>query len=106
MKESHAGSRARAVLGGKKSKSKGGKHPHSIHIHRGHSGGFSVQHHFENGPEEAPEPDQTHIVPDVPSLQDHIAQNMGDQPPAPMAPQPDAAQGGGAPAGPAPQPGM
>jgi hypothetical protein len=104
--KSHASSRSKAVLGGKgKSKSKGGKKPHHIEIHRGKSGGFIVKHHHDL-PEDggAPEEPDQHIVPDMDSLQSHVADNMGDQPPMPAsaapapAPAPAPAAGGPAPA--------
>ena len=92
-------SRSKSTLGGKKSKS---SKPHSIHVRRGHSGGFVATHHSKGADSEPEE----HVLPDLQSLQDHMSQNMGDQPPAPAAPPPDAAaQGapppaaGGAPAG-------
>ena len=101
--KSHASSRSKAVLGGKgKSKSKGGKKPHSMHIKRAHSGGFVVTHHHAPADDGTmPEPED-HVVPDLDSLHDHIDQNMGDQGPAPTAPPPEAAAA--APAGPAPAP--
>ena len=107
--KSHASSRSKAVLGGKgKSKSKGGKKPHHIEIHRGKSGGFIVKHHHLADDGAAPEEPDQHIVPDMDSLQSHVADNMGDQPPMP-APAASAAVPAGpapAPAGPAPAPGM
>jgi hypothetical protein len=94
MADKHSNSRAHSVMGGthkSKSKSKSGKKPHSMHIRRGKSGGFIVQHHHE--PDDAgmtPPPDD-HVVPDMASLQSHIADNMGDQGAAPApAPPPDA----------------
>jgi len=110
--KSHASSRSKAVLGGKgKSKSKGGKKPHSIHVKRGKSGGFIVTHHHAPDADgQTPEPED-HIVPDLDALQSHVADNMGDQgaaPPPTPEPAPAAAAGPApAPAGPqAAPPGM
>lgn len=72
-------SRAKSALGGHAHKGK----PHSIHVRRGKSGGFIATHHHkaeEGGM--TPEPED-HVVPDLNSLQAHMASNMGDQPPAP-----------------------
>ena len=98
-------SRAHSVLGGKSKSASKGKHPHSIHVRRGKSGGFIVTHH--HAPDEdgtTPEPED-HVVPDLDSLQSHMAENMGDQgpAPAPTPPPPDAGAAApptGAPAGP------
>jgi hypothetical protein len=102
MAKSTSSSRAHSVLGGhgKAKSSSKGKKPHSIHIKRGHSGGFIATHHHlpdENGM--TPEPED-HVVPDMDSLQSHIQDNMGDQGPAPAAaPEPaPAAPAGGPPA--------
>ena len=90
-------SRSKSTLGGKKSKS---SKPHSIHVRRGHSGGFVATHHSKGADSEPEE----HVLPDLQSLQDHMSQNMGDQPP--VAPPAGPPQGGapmaapaGAPAG-------
>jgi len=94
-------SRSKAAMGGgHKSKKSSGSKAHSIHIHRGKSGGFVVHHHSKEGEVEQ------HVLPDLASLQQHIGDQMGDQGPAP-APTPDPTQqaagpvAGGAPAGPA-----
>jgi hypothetical protein len=101
MATSH--SRSSSVLGGKSKskssgKSKGGK-PHSIHVRRGKSGGFVAQHHFkgdENGAVQEPE---EHVLGSMDDLQNHMQENMGDQPPAPQAPpEPNPAQAGPQPA--------
>jgi len=95
-------SRTKSAMGGSHKSKSGGK-PHSIHARRAKSGGFIATHHHkpdENGA--MPEPEE-HVLPDMESLQAHMASNMGDQPPAPPA-APPAAAGGAAPAG--PQPGM
>ncbi len=92
-KDTH--SRAHSVLGGShKSKGKKGKKAHSMHIKRGKSGGFIVQHHGapdENGM--TPPLDDPHVVPDMSALQSHIADNMGDQGPV-APPSPDMSQAG------------
>jgi hypothetical protein len=102
--------RAKSVMGGKKSKSKSkakksGKHPHSVHVRRGKSGGFIAEHHFKNGPEEEMQEPEEHVLPDMASLQAHMSDHMGDQPdqPAPI-PDPNAAPAAPAAAVPAPAP--
>ena len=105
--KSHGSSRAKAVLGGKgKSKSKGGKKPHSIHIKRGHSGGFIVTHHHAPSDDGSQQEPEDNVVPDLAALHDHVDQSMGDQaaapPPTPPEPAPSPAPapaaGGAAPA--------
>lgn len=89
-------SRAHSVLGGK-SKSKG-RHPHSIHVRRGKSGGYIAEHHFKAESPDQPTPEsEEHVLPDLDALQDHMADNMGDQPDqeAAPAPSPEATPGGG-----------
>jgi hypothetical protein len=106
----HSSSRAKSTMGSKKSGKKSGKKPHSMHIKRGKSGGFIVEHHHQaDDGDMAPEPED-HVVPDLASLHDHLDQNMGDQEPAP-APSPDMSQtppagagAGGPAAAPAPAP--
>lgn len=84
--------RAKSHMGGgksKKSESKsGGEKPHEIHIKRAHGGGFVVTHHRKHkmGMDDG-EP-ETHVVPDADQLQQHVSDNMGDQPPA-GTPMPD-----------------
>jgi len=98
-------SRAKSALsGGHKSKS-GGK-PHSIHVRRGHSGGFVATHHHKPDADGQMQEPEEHVIPDMQSLNQHMSDSMGDQPPAPAAPDPAAAQAaapppaaGGAPAG-------
>jgi len=115
----HHSSRATSGMSGKKSSKSGGKKsshkPHSIHVRRGKSGGFVAEHHFKNdSPDQMAPESEEHVLPDMAALQDHMAQNMGDQGPAPAAPPaPDpsqTAQAGPPPAAagpaPAPQPGM
>lgn len=76
-----------------------------MHIKRGKSGGFIVSHH--HAPDETgamQEPDD-HVIPDMQALQSHVADNMGDQGPAPP-PSPDMSQAAGPGAGaPPPTPG-
>ena len=86
-----------------KSKSKGGKKPHSIHIRRGKSGGFISEHHFLPDEDGMTPPSEEHVQPDMASLQAHVADQMGDQGPAP-APAPDPAAAAAAAAAPAPAP--
>ncbi len=109
-KESHAGSRAKSVLGGHgKSKSKGSKghKPHELHIRAGKSGGHIVRHTYKPDADtgEMPE-EEEHVLPDQASLLQHVADNTDNNPaPAPTAPDAQAAAGppaGGAP----PTPGM
>jgi hypothetical protein len=88
---------------GKKSESHGDK-PHEIHIKRAHGGGFVVTHHKKKSPMDGSEP-ETHVVPDADQLQQHVQDNLGDQPPA-GTPVPDpnaqaAASQAGAPPSPA-----
>ena len=99
-------SRANSHMGGGKSKSKSkssGKKPHSMHVKRGHSGGFVVTHHHQPDESGAMAEPEDHVVPDMASLQDHLQAGMGDQPPAPMTPPaaagPAAGAGGALPAG-------
>lgn len=81
-------SRGKAAMGGgSKTKKSSGAKAHSMHIHRGKSGGFVVNHH----PKEAGGPVDTHVIPDLQALQAHLSSQMGDQGPAP-APSPDPSQ--------------
>lgn len=82
-------SRAKSAMGGKKSSSKSGKKPHSMHVRRGHSGGFVVTHHHMPDESGIGMPDEEHVVPDMQSLHDHMDSSMGDQGPAPVAPPPE-----------------
>lgn len=95
--------RSKAGMGGKKSSKKSGKKPHSIHVKRGKSGGFIATHHHQAEDGQAPEPED-HVIPDLQSLQSHMAENMGDQGAAP-APSPDMSQQQAGPQAP-PQQGM
>jgi hypothetical protein len=107
--KSHGSSRASHVLGGKgKSKSKsGGKKPHEIHIRRGHKGGFIVRHSHKPDPDTGVTPEEEeNPISDVNSLHSHIDDTMGDQPPMPAAPTPDAASAGASSAVAPPPPGM
>ena len=104
---SEKSSRASHVMGGrsKKSGKKSSKKPHSIHVRRGKSGGFIAEHHFKNTDpgEMNPEPEE-HVLPDISSLQDHMAQHMGDQPDQQAEPAPEPAPPAGPPAAAAPGP--
>ena len=98
-------SRAKAAMGGKKpsGKSKSKKHGkvHKMHISRGASGGFSVEHEappsdagsMPGGGSEGP-----HVLPDRASMQQHLQEHMGDQPPVQAAAPPAAAPAAAAPA--------
>ena len=98
-------SRAKSAMGGKKSSSKKSKHKvHKMHITRGASGGFSVEHEappsddgsMPMGPGEGP-----HVVSDIDAMKQHLQDHMGDQPAAPSSPAPvAAAPAAAAPAGP------
>lgn len=66
--------------GKKKSGSKSSSHAHSMHVKRGHRGGFIAVHH--SGPEDPGGADQEHPLPDMAALQAHMQDSMGDQPPA------------------------
>src|SRR5271170_6333265 len=84
-----APSRGKAALGGSRRSKPSGKKPHSIHVRRGKSGGFIATHHHK--PDETgatPEPED-HVIPDLAGLQNHMADQMGDQSaaPAPAPPQ-------------------
>lgn len=73
-------SRGKAAMGGgSKGKHKGGKHPHKIHVRRGKSGGFIAEHHFPPGEDGQMQEPEEHVLPDMQSLQAHMADNMGDQ---------------------------
>ena len=103
-------SRAHSVLGGKSKSASKGKHPHSIHVRRGKSGGYIAEHHFKAESPDQPTPEsEEHVLPDLEALQSHMADNMGDQPDQEAQPSPDAASaspgasptpGGGAPPAP------
>ena len=104
-------SRAKSAMSGgskRKSGKKSGHKPHSIHVRRGKSGGYIAEHHYKSdSPDQmAPEPEE-HVLPDIQSLQDHMADHMGDQPPqeaAPSAPAPAGPPAGAAPSAPAAAP--
>lgn len=90
--------------GGKKKSGKSSSHAHSMHIRRGHKGGFIAVHHAEPGAEDMQ--DQEHPLPDIDALKAHLQDSMGDQPPAePPASMAQAGPGPGA-AGPAAGGGM
>lgn len=82
-----------------KSKSKSGPHAHSMHVIRGHSGGFVAVHHSDSGD---PQDDQNHPIANMDDLHAHMDQAMGDQPPMQAAaptPAPQAGVGQAPPAG-------
>lgn len=100
--------RAKSHMGGKsgskKSESHGDK-PHEMNIKRAHGGGFVVTHHKAHKPGMDMNDPETHVVPDADQLQQHVSDNMGDQPPAGTPPpDPNAAPPQGTPA--AAPPGM
>jgi hypothetical protein len=106
--KSHAGSRAKSVLGGKgksKSKSKGHK-PHELHIRPGKSGGHIVRHSFKPDADTGATPeDEEHILPDQASMLQHVADNTDNNPAPPPTPEPVAQPGpSGASTAVAPQP--
>ena len=108
-------SRATAGMGGGKKSGKSGKsgskgkHPHSIHVRRGASGGFIAEHHFKSKQgEQAPDPEE-HVLANQDQMLQHMSENMpdeeqgGDASAAPPQASPMQAQAG--PGGP-PQAGM
>lgn len=79
----HKESRAHAAMGGKKSSKKhsSGKKVIEIHIRPGKSGGFIVKHDLKHDDKDVmggvPMPtSEEHVVPDMPSLQQHLADHM------------------------------
>ena len=79
--------------GGKKSKKKSKKKPvHEMRIRHAANGGYIAKHSFKPRPGEQPEEDEEHAIPDVNSLQDHVADHMST-PPAP-SPVPSPSGGG------------
>jgi hypothetical protein len=81
-------SRGKSAMGGhSKPKKSSGSKAHSIHIHRGKSGGFILHHH----PKDPGGAVEQHVLPDLAALQQHIGDQMGDQGAAP-APTPDPTQ--------------
>ena len=95
--------RGKGTMGGKgkkKKASKGGKkRVHKMTIRHAKSGGYIVEHHAkpENG--QTPEPPEEHAVPDMEGLQQHVADNMGQEPEPQQAPPPVPAAGGAGAAG-------
>jgi hypothetical protein len=83
-------SRAKSAMGGKSGK-RTGKPVHHMHIRRGKSGGFVVEHPNQNsaaqmmsGADSGPE---QHSVPDLQALHAHLDSHMGDQPAAGTQPE-------------------
>ncbi len=102
--------RAKSHMGGgkkseKSEKKSSGEKPHEMHIKRAHGGGYIVKHHPKRKPGQMDDEATEHVVPDADQLQQHVADNMGDQPPAGTpAPDPNAqaaASQAGAPPSPA-----
>ena|ERR1700726_4880207 len=96
MKES---SKGKSALSGGSKKS---KHPHEMHVRRGHSGGFIVKHHHAPDDQGMVPESEEHVVPDMDALQSHMQEGMGDQPPVGGMPAAPAAAGPAAGAAPAP----
>ena len=94
-------SRAKHGMGGKKSSSKSGKHPHETHIRHFAKGGHLVTHHFKNddGSMEAGEPD---VMADKAALMANLQNTVPDNGPAQATPPPAAAAPAAAPAAPSP----
>ena len=102
-------SRSTAGMGGSKkssskpeSKKSGKKHVHKMEIRRGASGGYIATHHSKPKPDGSHDESEEHVLADLPQLQQHVEDNMGDQPDqqaqsAPEAAAPPPAAGGGAP---------
>ena len=86
-----------------KSKSKSGSHAHSMHIKRGHKGGFIAVHHSESGD---PAEDQNNPIANMNDLHAHLDSAMGDQPAMEPAAPPAAAAGPAAGPAQAPPAGM
>lgn len=93
MAEKSSHSRTKSAMGGSH---KTGK-PHSIHVRRGKSGGFIAHHHHAPDADGMSAPPEEHVIPDMDSLNQHMTQNLGDQPPAPPPSPPPAAPAGVAP---------
>lgn len=86
------GSKAQRVMGGEKKKptaKSGKKKPvHRMNIRRAANGGFIVEHHAKPDPSDpmGGQEMEEHQVGDVDQLQQHVADNMGDQPDAEQEP--------------------
>jgi hypothetical protein len=73
-----------------------------MEIRRGASGGYIATHHMKPKLGEMQDEPEEHVLPDMNQLQQHLSENMGDQPdqqaqPSPAAGAPPPAAGGGAP---------
>ena len=107
QKESMKSSRANSHMGGGKSKSKkSGSHAHSVHVKRGHKGGFIVVHHPKPGADAGLGQDEEHPIANMDDLHAHMDSAMGDQPPMEPAAPPAAAAGPAAGPAQAPPAGM
>lgn len=98
----------RKALGGKGGKKEGAKlHTHGVHYERASNGGIIAHVHRHTGTpggDHTPHHTEEHVLPDAATAQDHMQENLGDQPAAgemqpqqAAAPPPDPAAGGGAP---------
>ena len=100
-------SRSTAGMGGSKKESKpksdskksSKKHVHKMEIRRGASGGYIATHHHKPAADGSQDESEEHVLADLPQLQQHVEQNMGDQPEqeAQSSPEPPPAAGGAAP---------
>lgn len=81
------GERAKSAMGGKKSSKKShGKHKvHRMHIRRSANGGYIAEHMGEPSEDGMMPPTEEHTLPDISALQQHVGDNMGDQPAAAAA---------------------
>jgi hypothetical protein len=106
-------SRSTAGMGGSKkssskseSKKSSKKHVHKMEIRRGASGGYIATHHSKPKPGEMADEPEEHVLPDMNQLQQHLSENMGDQPDQQAQPAPQGGAPAAGPAAPAMQAGM
>lgn len=83
-------SRAKHGMGGKKSSSKSGKHPHETHIRHFKNGGHVVTHHYKND-DGGMEPGEPDVMADKAALMSHLQDTVPDNGPAAAAPPPEEA---------------
>lgn len=103
VKKMSMSARAEAHLGGKKSKHSK-KHVHHVNVRRSHNGGYIAENHHDPDPDtgETP-PMEEHTLPDMDSVQQHMAESMPQEaPPDESAAASPAPAGGAAPPPPAP----